>query len=514
MIFRKRTLWTAASAAAWAVLFAMHGGTALASSPSACDVPAVVARALPAIVNITVVKVLSSSNGEEEEALANSAAPNGMASDTGAAPDGMDTPHFETFVGSGVIINPAGVIVTNKHVIKDAAVIKVTLSDKTQVPAKLIAAASLVDLAVLKVNVPQPLPTLQFGNSDELQVGQPVIAIGNPLGLGTSVSVGIVSAEGRNIMRSPFGDYIQTDATINPGNSGGPMLDCAGQVVGIDTALLSNSTVLGSIGIGFALPSNLAQFVVGKLLYPNADQPNWIGVNLQTITPRLGKIFGWPETTGAIVTRVAAGSPAATAGIEPGDIIAGANGHALDGSTAIMRFIVTQPLGAPISLLVWRHHQMQEAVVRGEPWPDIRALRSEVLASAASVAEAQEAGIGLQLAATKTAAAPRHASGANIPGVLVERVTPGSQAAGMGVKAGDIIERVDGQVAATPEEVMNHLTQGSHADGDLVALLVHGKAGTRWITLYTGRVYVAGLLAAPLLPEGFGPSNVAGASVP
>jgi len=510
MTFRNRILWTAFSVAAWAVLFTIHAGAAVASSPSACDVPGVVARALPAIVNITVVKVLSS-GGEDEEALADARGANAMPTDAGVTAGDATGPHFETFVGSGVIINPAGVIITNKHVIKDAAVIRVMLSNKTQVPAQLIAAASLVDLAVLKVNVPEPLPTLQFGNSDKLQVGQQVIAVGNPLGLGTSVSVGVVSAEGRDLMRSPFDDYIQTDATINPGNSGGPLLDCAGKVVGIDTALLSNSKVLGSIGIGFALPSDLAQFVVSKLLYPKADRPNWIGVQLQTLTPRLATIFGWPDMTGAIVTDVTPGSPAAAANIEPGDIIAGANGQTLDSATAIMSYIVTQPLGTPISLLVWRHDQMQDAVVRGEPWPNLRALRSEVLASPASVAQAQAAGIGLHLAPLT---AHERESGAKVSGVLVDRVTPGSQAAAMGIEPGDIIERVDEQAATTPAAVMAQLAHGSHADGDLVALLVHNKAGTRWISLYIGRVYVAGLIATPLLPEGFGPANVAGTSVP
>ena len=505
MTFRNRMLCTAFSFAAWAGLFAMYAETALASSPGACDVPAVVARALPAIVNITVVKVLSS-DSEAKGTPVDADGPDAMSADAGASANDQSGPHFETFVGSGVIINPAGVIITNKHVIKDAAVIKVMFSNKTQVPAQLIAAASLVDLAVLKVNVPEPLPTIQLGDSDKLQVGQSVIAVGNPLGLGTSVSVGVVSARSRDLMHSPFDDYIQTDATINPGNSGGPMLNCAGKVVGIDTALLSNSNVLGSIGIGFALPSNLAQFVVSKLLYPETAQPNWIGVKLQTVTPRLATIFGLPDMTGGIVTEVAPGSPAAAADIEPGDIITGADGEALDSATSILRFIVTQPLDSPISLLVWRHNQMQDALVRGEPWPNIKALRSDVLASPANVAQAQAAGIGLHLV-PMTAAAQQRDGGAGVSGVLVDRVTPGSQAAALGVKPGDIIERVDDRPAKTPEEVMGWLVHGSHADGDLVALLVRAKAVTRWVTLYVGRVYVAGLIATPSLPGGFGQAD-------
>ncbi|HTW73089.1 MAG TPA: trypsin-like peptidase domain-containing protein [Acetobacteraceae bacterium] len=475
---------------------------AMAEAPSACNVSAVVARALPAIVNITVVKVITGSgegNGPAVDADSMVVAGKSTAAPDSAEPAG---PHFETFVGSGAIINSAGIIITNKHVIKDAAVIKVAFSNRTQVPAQLIAAASLIDLAVLKVNVPEPLPTLAFDNSDDLQVGQSVIAVGNPLNLGTSVSVGVVSARGRDLMRSPFDDYIQTDATINPGNSGGPLLDCAGRIVGIDTALLSNSKVLGSIGLGFALSSNVAQFVAGKLVNPDKNYaPNWIGLQLQNMTARLATIFGRPDMSGAIVTDVQPGSPAAEASIQPGDVIAGADGQELDNASAILRLVVTHPVGQPISLLVWRDDQMSEVVVQGRPWPHMMALRSDVLASPADVAQAQAAGLGLRLAAMTGTS---HKTGSE-SGVLVDAVAPGSQADGLGIRPGDVIEQVNGKRAINPDYIMQQLTRGSSADGDLVALLVRSKAGTRWVTLYVGRVYVAGLLAAPVLPGGFGP---------
>jgi serine protease Do len=476
---------------------------AMAASPAACDVSGIVARSLPAIVNITVVKVITG-NGEEDgpgvDADTKAPVSNGTAASASTQSTG---PHFETFVGSGSIINSAGIIITNKHVIKDAAVIKVTFHNRTEVPAQLIAAANLIDLAVLKVNVPEPLPTLSFGNSDALQVGQSVIAVGNPLGLGTSVSVGVVSARGRDLMRSPFDDYIQTDATINPGNSGGPLLDCAGRIVGIDTALLSNSTVLGSIGLGFALSSNIAQFAAERLVAPgNNYAPNWVGFHLQNMTARLAAVFGRPNMSGAIVTGVEPGSPAAAAGMQAGDVIAGADGQELANAGAIMRFVVTRPVAQPMSFLVWRDQQMSEVVVDGRHWPDMRALRADVLASPAEVAQAQTAGLGLHLVPMSAAAG----KAATASGVLVDAVTPGSQAEGMGMQAGDVIERVDGKPAGTPGDVMQQLARGSSADGDLVALLVRSKAATRWVTLYVGRVYVAGLVA-PVLPGGFGPLN-------
>ncbi len=474
---------------------------AMAESPSACNVPAVVARALPAIVNITVVRVITG-NGDESGETADADSKT-VAHGSTPTPDSSEPagPHFETFVGSGAIINSSGIIITNKHVIKDAATIRVMFSNRTEMPAQLIAASSLLDLAVLKVNVPEPLATLSFGDSDALQVGQSVIAVGNPLGLGTSVSVGVASARGRDLMRSPFDDYIQTDATINPGNSGGPLLDCAGKIVGIDTALLSNSTVLGSIGLGFALTSNDSQFVAERLVNPASGAPNWIGMHLQNLTGRLATIFGWPDMSGAIVTSVEPGSPAAKAAIQPGDIVAGADGQGLHNASAILRFFVTREVGQPISLLVWRDGQMANVVVRGQHWPHMMALRSDVLASPASVAEAQAAGLGLHLAATTDAAQ----NGGSTPGVVVDAVTPGSQADDLGMRPGDVIERVNGKPATTAADVMQQLVRGSSADGDLVALLVHNKAGTRWVTLYVGRVYVAGLIARPSAAGGFGP---------
>ncbi len=501
MRYCNRAIRIASSSVIMAALVAIGVPTpVLAESPKSCDVAGIVARALPAVVNITVVKVISG-NGEESGPALNADSKDVTDKST-PAPAGTEPagPHFETFVGSGAIINPAGIILTNKHVIKDAAVIKVTFNNRTEVPAQLIAAASLIDLAVLKVNVPEPLPTLAFDDSDALRVGQSVIAVGNPLGLGTSVSVGVVSARGRDLMRSPFDDYIQTDATINPGNSGGPLLDCAGRIVGIDTALLSNSKVLGSIGLGFALSSKVALFVADRLVDPDNIAPNWIGLRLQNMTARLATVFGRPDMSGAIVTGVEPGSPAAAAKIQPGDVIAGADGQELDNASAILRFVLTRQVGVPISLLVWRDQQMAEVVVRGTNWPHMTALRSDVLASAADVAEAQAAGLGLHLGAMTEAAR----KAANTSGVLVDAVAPGSQADGMGMRPGDVIEQVNDKRAIVPADVMQQLVRGSSADGDLVALLDHTKTGTRWVTLYVGRVYVAGLIATPSVPGGFG----------
>jgi len=309
-------------------------------------------------------------------------------------------------------------------------------------------------------------------------------------------------------MSSPFDDYIQTDATINPGNSGGPLLDCSGRIVGINTALLSNSPVLGSIGIGFSVPANEAGYVANLLVNPQHSGTNWIGLHLQTLTARLAEIFGRPETTGAIVTSVVPGGPAAEAGIQPGDIIAGADSQALANAGAVMSYVVSRPVAQPVSLLIWRDRQMQEVVLRGKPWPNMTALRSDVLANPARVAEAQAAGLGLHLAPTATT---RQTHDGPVSGVLVDAVTPGSQADAVGIRPGNVIERVDGKPAHSPDAVMQEFARGAASDGDLVALLVNDGTNTRWVTLYVGRVYVSGLLATPALPGGFGPIGDAAA---
>jgi serine protease Do len=461
------------------------GPEAVAASAESCHTRDVVARSLSAIVNISVVKVIHT----------DSKVPGQPADD-----------HFEEFVGSGAIIDPAGFIVTNKHVIKDAAVIRVTFQDRTQVPAQLVAACALVDLAVLKVNVPTPLPVLEYANSDNAQVGDPVIAVGNPLGIGTSVSTGVVSALNRDLMRTPFDDFIQTDATINPGNSGGPLLDCDGKIIGIDTALLSNNSVLGSIGIGFAMPSNDVRMVAAKLREPNAVMPDWIGLHLQDLTASLATVFNRPDTEGAIVTWVDPNSPAARGSLLPGDIVVSALGREVSDSRAVLRAVATAPEDAEVPLAVWRHGEMTQITLHSVPWPQMLELRSEILASPESITRAESAGLGLHLA-DLTPAERNSKSLGNVSGVLIDAVAPGSMAYNMNLEAGDVILQVGDRPATTPADVMAQFTRAKTAPGDLVAMLVRDKTGAKWTTLWVGSIDPNQLVAR--LPEA-GTAGVAG----
>ena len=230
--------------------------------------------------------------------------------------------------GSGFIINPTGTIVTNNHVVKDAKTVSVTLSDGTSYPAKIIGTDPKTDLAVLKINVGHPLPYVEFAYSKDVEPGEWVVAMGNPFGLGGTVTAGIVSALGRNIGDGPYDRFIQIDAPINEGNSGGPLFDQRGQVIGINTAILTPSG--GSVGIGFAIPSDMVKHVVTQLIDSGKVTRGYLGVAAQQISPQMAQAMGLPTadptTDGALIAAVSADSPAARAGLKPGDVITAVNG--------------------------------------------------------------------------------------------------------------------------------------------------------------------------------------------
>jgi serine protease Do len=455
-------------------------GAPHAATIPACDTAQIAARAVAATVNLTVAKVVATNDPTPGD----------------ATPGDDNPPRFEVFYGSGVIVDPSGVIVTNKHVIKNAARIWVTFGDRSQAVARLIVAATYLDLAILKVDGAEPRPALRFGDSDQARPGQPVIAIGNPLGIGTSVSAGVVSGLNRNRMRTPFDDFIQTDASINPGNSGGPLLNCMGEVIGINTMMVSNNQAETPIGIGFALPSNDAQFFVHRVLDTTYQPATWIGLRLQDLSPRLATIFSVPGPSGAIVTEVDAGSPAAEAGLATADVVTGVGGKPMSDARAVLREIARTPADQQITIAYWRHGRQAFARPIGKPWPNMMEQREDVLASSAVLARAQAAGVGAHLTALSDADRQRLHIADGV-GVLIDHVVPGSRADAVGLLAGDVIERVDDQVVHDPDAVMRLLMPADAARGHDVAMLVRRDSGSLWVTMYAGRVDVADMLAAP-----------------
>jgi serine protease Do len=463
---------TLPTAAALLTALAMPAG-AFAAAADGCDVAGVVSRALPSVVSITVVRVVA---GEPD------------------AKGDITTAHVETSYGSGAVLDSSGIIITNKHVIRDAVRIWVSFTDRTQLDAQLLAAASSLDLAILKVPRLDPRPALRLADQMPLRIGQSVIAIGNPLGIGISASTGVVSGLNRDLMRTPFDNFIQTDAAINPGNSGGPLLNCDGEIVGVNTALLSNNKLLGSIGLGFAINARDVAFVVGRLLESETASPTWVGLTLQDMAPQLAMTFHYPDLTGAIVTHVDPDSPAARAGIEAGDVVTKFDGEAQPGAREIIRAIIGMPSGQAMTLAVWHGGEARDVNLVGEHWPRMMAQHADVLAKPEYVAMAQSEGVGIEVKAM----APADRERPLVPsgtGVVIARVAPGSQAENADLAAGDIILRTDVGVVRVPEDVSTRLICDGTIAGRHIALLVLKGSTPRWVTIYVGKLDIASVLA-------------------
>jgi serine protease Do len=270
-------------------------------------------------------------------------------------------------LGSGFIVDPAGYIVTNNHVIDGAREVSVTLSDGTEHRARVIGRDDKTDVALIKIDAGHELPYVAFGNSDEAREGDWVLAVGNPYGLGGTVTAGIISAHGRNINEGPYDDFLQIDAPINPGNSGGPLFNQSGQVVGIDTAIYSPSG--GSVGIGFAVPSNVAKSVVSQLRKSGSVTRGWLGVSMQSLTPSLAKAVGLADAKGVLVDEVTPGSPAASAGLRQGDVIIAYNGRSIQDGRDLALAVANTPAGERANLSVWREGRSASltVLVRSQP---------------------------------------------------------------------------------------------------------------------------------------------------
>jgi len=319
-----------------------------------------VARSAPAVVNISTAKVVTER-------------PNPLLEDPvfrrffGEGPSPMPRQRLETSLGSGVIVGPQGHVLTNNHVIAEADQIVVQFADGRVGEATLVGADPESDLAVLEVDLPD-LPQIAVGSSDALQVGDIVLAIGNPFGVGQTVTMGIVSATGRSHLGiSTFENFIQTDAAINPGNSGGALVNAAGELVGINTAIFSRSG--GSQGIGFAIPVSLANEVRQQIVDHGRVVRGWLGIEIQEITPELAESFGLQSTKGFIIAGVLPNGPAAQAGMQPGDIVTGIEGTRIDGpSTALEKIVMLTP-GERVVLSGWRQQEPTQWTVEIDERP-------------------------------------------------------------------------------------------------------------------------------------------------
>jgi serine protease Do len=364
-------------------------------------------------------------------------------------------------LGSGFIVDPAGYIVTNNHVVDHAHKITVTLDDGNSYPATVVGRDAKTDLAVIKIDAGKPVPYLAFGDSAKERVGDWVIAVGNPFGLGGSVTAGIVSANGRDLSNGPYDDYLQIDAPINPGNSGGPLFNQSGQVIGIDTAIYSPNG--GSVGIGFAIPSNVATKVVAQLREHGKVDRGWLGIAMQPLTPTLAAALGHPNVQGVLVDKVEADSPASKADLRQGDVITAFNGQAIKGPRDLAMDVANVASGSAAKVTVWRDGQENVVDVAVGDQPGRVAQQTD-----------QDNGppVGLAFAPLNQDAQEQLGLDPSVKGVVVARVVPGSRAEESGVQAGDVIVRVGSDIVTSPAEASARIHAAERDKKEAVPLLV------------------------------------------
>ena len=389
-------------------------------------------------------------------------------------------------LGSGFIVDSSGYVVTNNHVIDGADEIKVTLHDNTQLNAKLIGKDTKTDIALLKVETPKPLPAVKFGNSDTARVGDWVVAIGNPFGLGGSVTVGIVSARARDINAGPYDDFIQTDASINRGNSGGPMFNLAGEVIGINTAIYSPTG--GSIGIGFAVPSTLARNVVDQLRKYGRTRRGWLGVNIQTVTDEIAESIGLDKAKGALVARVTDKGPADNAKILPGDVVLKFDGREVTEMRRLPRMVAETPVGKTVDVLVWRKGKEVPLKVKLDELEENEQVASAPKSGGPNPAkpaapEATVSALGMSLSQLTQESRDRFDVAEKTRGVLITNVKDGSSASERDLRAGDVIVEVAQEEVTSPDQVVKKIDDARKAGRKSVLVMVERKGEQRFVGL-------------------------------
>jgi serine protease Do len=392
-----------------------------------------------------------------------------------------------TALGSGFVIDPTGYIVTNNHVIESATDIQVTTTDGVDHPAKLIGADPKTDLALLKIEATKPMPYVQFGNSDKTRVGDWVLAVGNPFGLGGTVTTGIVSARSRDIHEGPFDDFLQIDASINQGNSGGPTFDMNGNVVGINTAIFSPSG--GSVGIGFAIPSNLAKPILAELKDKGSIQRGYLGVEIQQVTPEIAKAIGLDEPKGALVASIQPDSPAAKAKLEPGDVIVSYNNQPVHEMRDLPRLVAETDPNAKVELGILRNkHEMTVATTIGKLKEDDKVASNdqqnqEDNSPADANSGVQVSALGATLAPVTPATRQMFNLDDSEKGVVVADLDSDGPLADQGIRPGDVIKRVSDSAVASPADVKRLADKAKENKENVLLMLVDRQGRSLFIAV-------------------------------
>lgn len=382
-----------------------------------------------------------------------------------------------TSLGSGFVIDPKGYVVTNNHVVANAAEVTVIFSDNTHLVAEIVGRDAKTDLALLKVKPTKPLAFVNFGDSDALKVGDWVIAVGNPFGLGGSVSAGIVSARGRNINAGPFDDFIQTDAAINRGNSGGPLFNASGEVVGINSAIFSPTGT--NIGIGFAVPTSLAKPVLDQLRQYGQAQRAWLGVKIQEVSEEIAAAIGMKTPQGALLLEITPGSPAAKAGLKEGDVILKFGDREIKEMRNLPRVVAESKSGTTVKVLLFRKGQQLTlpVLLKEQPGDNETPAPKKPGNQPAVPGKAGNRVLGMELVPLDAAVRAQFNIPNDVRGLLVTGLDVSGEVAKQGVRPGDVITDVNQSPVARPQDVAAQLAAVKKAGREFVLIRVaRGKA--------------------------------------
>jgi len=390
-------------------------------------------------------------------------------------------------MGSGFIIDPTGFIVTNNHVIEEGKKISVKLPSGKEYQAHLVGADKDTDVALIKVDGVTDMPIVALGDDRRLRVGDWVVAVGNPFGLGGTVTAGIVSSIGRDIGNGPYTDYIQIDAPINQGNSGGPTFDLSGRVVGMNTAIFSPSG--GSVGIGFAIPASVVKAIVDQLKDHGNVSRGWLGVQIQNLTPDMAASLGVGNAKGAIVAGVVDDSPAAKAGFKQGDVIISLNGSDIDDNRDLTRKVASLRAGQKADFSILREGQKRQIAAV------IAKRDDQQLASADRPAtpnrpergranrQASTTSLGMELMPLTSETREQFNVDGKVTGVVVSSVDPNSEAADKGFRPGDVIVGIGNKTVRTPDDIEQGVADAKKSGRETVLLLVSGDQGQHYVAL-------------------------------
>ena len=438
-------------------------------------------RLLPSVVNISTTQVIEGRGGVELPQLP----PGSPFEDFFKEFFDRNRPEHRrrkaTSLGSGFILDNVGHVLTNNHVIEGADEITVILQDDTRLEATVVGRDPKTDLAILKVTPANGMTPVVFGDSDIVRVGDWIVAIGNPFGLGGTVTAGIISARGRDINAGPYDDFLQTDASINRGNSGGPMFNLKGEVIGINTAIFSPTG--GSVGIGFAIPAAVAKTVISQLIKHGRVRRGWLGVHIQVVSEEIAESLGLKKAEGALVASVIKDGPAEKAGIRAGDVIIEFDDRKVAHMRRLPRIVAETDIEKPVSVLLWRDSKKVTLKVTVGELEDDQAKVASLGGGGKDEGEREVKDLGLTLAATTKRLRERFNLEDDIKGVVVIAVDDDGPAAEKGIRPGDVVVEVGQQEVTTPSEVLEMVKKTRESGRKSVLLLLEGQGGLRFIAL-------------------------------